>query len=325
MSNVLVTGSLAYDYIMHFGDVFAKHILPEQINILNVSFTANRMSKNFGGTAGNIAYGLKLQEENPIVFTTVGEDFHDYRQWLSSHGVSTEEIRELKEELTASAHIITDENNNQITAFHGGAMLKNKISILPLIEKYDISIAIIAADGKDGMLQHAKELKENNIRYIYDPGHSLPSFGKEEILELLDGSYMLIVNKYEEQLILNKTGLSKEELLSKAEYLIVTLGQDGSEIYHQGNKTFIPIAKTHQASDPTGAGDAYRGGLLKGILNNLPMETCGKLASMSACYAVEQPGTQNYHYQVEEFIQRYVSNYGADSQVEAVFHKSVSV
>ncbi|WP_372370867.1 carbohydrate kinase family protein [Candidatus Uabimicrobium sp. HlEnr_7] len=320
MSTILVTGSLAYDYIMHFGDTFGKHILVDKIDKLNVSFTASDLSKNRGGTAGNISYSLALLNETPVIATTVGKDFDEYRTFLEQRGIVTSEIIVLENEWTASAHIITDLNANQITAFHGGAMLNNDFSLESTLGKFDIKIAIISADGKTGMLRHAEEFRSSGTKYVYDPGHSLPAFNGEEIMNILNGSYIVLVNSYEADLIVDKTGKSLDELRQLVDYFIVTQGGDGSVIYHKDEETQIKVAKTDNFVDPTGAGDAYRAGLLKGLVNDLPMETCGHIASVAACYAVECNGTQNFAYDTEGFLNRFSENYGQNDQVVKLFN-----
>ena len=319
MSKILVTGSLAYDYIMRFSDVFSNHILPEQLEILNVSFTAGEMSKNFGGTAGNIAYSISLLKETPIIFGSVGKDFSEYNDWLIKHNIDVSEIQVHEEELTASAHIITDKKNNQITAFHGGAMLKNDISILPLLDKHEISVAIVSPDGKDGMLRFAKELQEREISYIYDPGHSIPSFDKNELHAMCDGAFMIIVNEYERHLFLEKAQMTCEQLLDKVKYLIVTKGGKGSTVITKDGETDIQVAKADEVKDPTGAGDAYRGGLLKGLLHKTPIDVAVKFASVASSYAVENAGTQSYNYNIVEFKERFVKNYGENADLTRIF------
>lgn len=322
MKKILVTGSLAYDFIMRFGDVFANHILPDKLHILNVSFTAHEMSKNLGGTGGNIAYSLALLEESPILFGTVGQDFGEYRQKLESLKIDTHFIHICEHEWTASAHIITDRNDNQITAFYGGAMLKNDISLAPILESQPIAYAVIAANGRDGILRYARELKAHKIPYIYDPGQSLPCFGCEELRELTSNAYMIVMNEYEKQLLLNKAELSLQKLCDQVAYLIITNGEDGSIIYHQDKHTKIPAAKARRVLDPTGAGDAFRGGLLKGMLYELPMEFCVQLGSLAGCYAVEEIGTQTYFYTIAEFEQRFCENYGNSPYLKQIFGSS---
>lgn len=319
MSKVLVTGSIAYDYVMRFHDTFAKHILPDQLEILNISFTAWEMFKNFGGTAGNIAYNMNLLQERSIVFATVGKDFGEYRDWFSGNGIDTSEIYVHEGEWTASAHVITDAKDNQITAFYGGAMLKNDISILPLLQKYDISHAIVSANGKQGMLRYARELKEKGVPYIYDPGHSIPSCTGEELCSLVDGAMILIVNEYEEHLFCEKARRTRAQLLGEVKYLIVTLKERGSIVYTPDREIRIAAAKASRVVDPTGAGDAYRGGLLKGLAHGLSIETCARIASVAACYKVEHAGTQGYRYAASDFKRRFAETYGDTGEIDGIF------
>ncbi|HNZ66589.1 MAG: carbohydrate kinase family protein [Planctomycetes bacterium] len=320
MKKILVTGSIAYDYIMHFNDIFSQHILPENLKILNVSFTADKMSKNFGGTAGNICYSLSLLQEKPHIFSSVGQDFDEYRKRMEELNINTEYVHVYPDEWTASAHIITDQDDNQITAFHGGAMLKNNISIRPILEKECFDYAIIAADGRDGMLLHSKELKEANIPYIYDPGQSLPSFQKEELRTLIKGAKIAIMNEYEKNLLLTKAELSEQDLLQNLEFLLITKGGKGSVMYQRDKEpVVIPPAKAKKVVDPTGAGDAYRGGLLKGLLLDLPLQEAAYLGSVVGSYAVEHVGTQSYSYTPEQFIQRFIDSYGTREYLEKLF------
>jgi adenosine kinase len=322
MSKILVTGSIAYDYIMRFRDSFAQHILPERLQILNVCFTAHSLSKNFGGTGGNIAYSLKLLQEDPLLFASAGKDFGDYRQWLDAHSIISSEVRVYEDEWTASAHIITDNHENQITAFHGGSMFRNDNTLPALLDRHpDVAYAIISADGKDRMLAHSRQLRERNIRYIYDPGHSIPSFSPEELRFLLQKSFMVILNEYETHLFLEKTQLSQAELLDQTEYLIVTKGAKGSTIHTRKGQIEVPAAKHRKVVDPTGAGDAYRGGILKAIRHGLPVEFGAQLGSVVASYTVEEYGTQSYSFTIPDFKNRFQEAYGYNSVLDKVFHE----
>lgn len=320
MKKILVTGSIAYDFIMTFNDVFAHHILPQNLNILNVSFTANKMSKNLGGTAGNISYGLSLLKEHPYIFGTVGKDFDEYKKSMDAWEIHTEYVHIWESEWTASAHIITDKESNQITAFYGGAMLKNDVSIAPILEKEQFDLAIVAADGKDGMLLHAKELKDANIPFIYDPGQSLPSFQKDELRLIIQGAKIAVMNEYEKDLFLARTEWTEEDLLAQVESLIITKGSHGSVIYRKNAEPIIiPIAKTDTVADPTGAGDAFRGGLIKGLVLDLPIEEACYLGSLIGTYAVEHVGTQSYSFTPEEFIARFRTNFGERNYLSKLF------
>jgi len=317
---VLVIGSLAYDYIMNFDDRFANHIIPDKIHVLNVSFTAKKLSKEFGGTAGNIAYNLALLGEKPTIVATVGSNFKDYKTWLKKNGINTHFIKILPNQLTASAHIITDRDDNQITAFFGGAMLCNNFSIKNVISKINPDLAILAPDCKEGMLLHAQEFKELNVPYIFDPGQALPAFDKKELLELTFGSKAAIFNDYEIQLFTQKTGLSIDKIFHLTEYLIITLGKKGSYIFHNKKKYQIPAAKPKNESDPTGAGDAYRAGIIKGLLYELPPDIMGRIGALAAVYTVEKYGTQTHKYTINDFLKRYQENFGKEKRLKNIFN-----
>ncbi len=301
MKNILVTGSLAYDYIMNFKERFADHILPDKVHILNVSFAVDNLSKQLGGTAGNIAYNLALLGEQPTIAATAGKDFTEYAEWLQKNKIATGCIKILPKEYTASAHIIPDIDDNQITSFHAGAMLGHSFSLKETIDKVKPELAILAPDCKEGMIRHAAELREAGVPFIFDPGQGMPLFNKEELIGMITGSKVAIFNDYELQLFCDRTGLSQEKVEDFTEYLIVTLGSKGSVIYYQGKKYKIPTAKPKNTSDPTGAGDAYRAGVIKGLLNKMPVDRMGRLAALTSVYTVELYGTQTHKYTLAEF------------------------
>lgn len=313
--NILVIGSLAYDYIMNFDGRFSDHIMLDKIHVLNIAFTAQKLSKEFGGTAGNIAYNLSLLGEKPYIQATAGKDFDEYKNWLSQNNIKLDLVKVLGDEFTASAHIITDKDDNQITAFHGGAMFLNNFSIKDSIAKIKPGIAIVAPDSKEGMLSHARELKEDNVPCIFDPGQALPQFNREELMELITGSKAALFNDYEYELFKKNSGLSDNEIKKLTEYLIITLGQKGSIIYHQDKKYEIGAAKPLNDSDPTGAGDAYRAGIIYGLVNNLAIDIMGKVASLCAVYTVEKYGTQTHRYTMEEFEKRYNDNFREELKI----------
>ena len=254
--SILICGSMAFDTIMVFKDQFKNHILPESIHKLSVAFYVPELRKEFGGTAGNIAYNLKLLNEDPVIMATVGNDFSNYFEWLNQNTINISHIKEIKSLYTAQAYITTDLSDNQITAFHPGAMVEshqNKIK-----DAKNICMAIIAPDGKEGMMNHAAECKALNIPFMFDPGQGLPMFNREELLKFIDDATYIAVNDYEATLLSEKTSLSTEEISKKVEALIVTLGAKGSMIY-AGNKTYkIDPIKVEAPVDPTGCGDAYR-------------------------------------------------------------------
>ncbi len=311
-ARVLVCGSIAYDTILDFPGRFAEHILPDKIHILNVSFTADRRHQDFGGTGGNIAYSLALLGQAPTLLATVGSDFDTYRNWLEDHSIDLTGIREFPDDFTASGTIITDQDDNQITAFHGGAMLLNDIPGGELIDPDRFDVAIISPDGAGGMQRRARECREAGLPYVIDPGQSLPAHDGEQLRVMIEGARALVVNDYELQLVCEKTGLEQERLLELTPTLVVTLGHEGSRLRDRTvGEVRVGIAPTDHLVDPTGAGDAYRAGLLIGLVNGLSLQTVGQLGAASAVWAVEAYGTQNHHYALAEFVERYQRDFGA--------------
>jgi adenosine kinase len=290
--HTLICGSLAFDTIMVFGDRFKHHILPEKIHILNVAFLVPEMRREFGGTAGNIAYNLQLLEGKPLIMGTVGEDFGSYRAWLDSHKLDSSHIKTIPGSFTAQAFITTDLDDNQITAFHPGAM--NESHQNSVNDAKDVSLAIIAPDGRDGMFQHARECHEAGIPFLFDPGQGLPMFNGEELMHFIEMADYLAVNDYEAQLLQEKTGHSIEVLATKVKALIVTLGGQGSTIYADGQRFDIPCVEALEVVDPTGCGDAYRAGLLYGISQGWDWPTCGRLASTMGAIKIASRGPQNH-------------------------------
>lgn len=289
----LICGSLAYDTIMVFQDQFKNHILPDQIHKLSVAFYVPEMRREFGGTAGNIAYNLQLLEGKPLIMATVGEDFAPYMAWLNKHNLNSRHVKEIPNSFTAQAYITTDLDDNQITAFHPGAMVESHQNSVKVAS--NIALAIIAPDGRDGMFQHAKECFDANIPFLFDPGQGLPMFNGEELLHFIEMATYLAVNDYESQIIQDKTGLNLEQLASKVSALIVTLGGAGSHIYADGQRFEIPCVKAEKVVDPTGCGDAYRAGLLYGIANGWDWPTCGRLASTMGSIKIASRGGQNHN------------------------------
>ncbi|HEY8119502.1 MAG TPA: carbohydrate kinase family protein [Methylophilaceae bacterium] len=290
--HTLICGSLAYDTIMVFRDKFKHHILPEKIHILNVAFLVPEMRREFGGTAGNIAYNLQLLEDKPLIMATVGEDFGNYSSWLNSNNLDSTHIKTIPSSYTAQAFITTDLDDNQITAFHPGAM--NESHQNSVKDAKDATLAIIAPDGRDGMFQHARECFEAGIPFMFDPGQGLPMFNGEELMQFIEMADYLAVNDYEAQLLQEKTGHSLQTLASKVKALIVTLGSKGSAIYADGQRFDIPCVEASMIVDPTGCGDAYRAGLLYGIARGWDWPTCGRLASVMGAIKIGSRGGQNH-------------------------------
>jgi adenosine kinase len=290
--HTLICGSLAFDTIMVFQDQFKNHILPDQIHKLSVAFYVPEMRREFGGTAGNIAYNLQLLEGNPLMMATVGEDFAPYTNWLNKNNLITHHVKKIANSFTAQAFITTDIDDNQITAFHPGAMIESHQNSVK--DAQDVTLAIIAPDGRDGMFQHAQECFDAEIPFLFDPGQGLPMFNGDELLHFIEMATYLAVNDYESQVIQDKTGLNLEQLASKVKALIVTLGGQGSHIYTDGQRFEIACVKADKIVDPTGCGDAYRAGLLYGIANGWDWPTCGRLASTMGAIKIASRGGQNH-------------------------------
>lgn len=290
--HILICGSLAYDTIMVFQDQFKNHILPDKIHKLSVAFYVPEMRREFGGTAGNIAYNLQLLDGNPLIMATAGEDFSPYTAWLSKHKLNTTHIKTISNSFTAQAFITTDVDDNQITAFHPGAMVESHQNSVK--DAKDVCLAVIAPDGRDGMFLHARECFEAGIPFMFDPGQGLPMFNGEELLHFIEMADYLAVNDYESQIIQDKTGLTLEELAQKVKALIVTLGGSGSQIYADGQRYDIPCVKASEIVDPTGCGDAYRAGLLYGIARGWDWPTCGRLAATMGAIKIASRGGQNH-------------------------------
>lgn len=301
---------MAYDTIMVFHDKFKNHILPEKVHMLNVSFLVPMIRREFGGCAGNIAYNLKLLGEKPEIMATVGHDFEPYAQWLNSCQISTKYIKTMDSHYTGQAYITTDEDDNQITAFHPGAM--NSSHENSVLDVGSACLGIVSPDGKEGMQKHAKEFAEQKIPFIFDPGQGMPMFNGEELLELLDLATYATFNDYESELMQERTGLNLEQVAEKVEALIVTMGGNGSKIYTEGKCIEIPSAKAKELADPTGCGDAYRAGLLYGIMNEYNWETTGRIASLLGAMKIEHHGTQNHTFTMESFKVRYKESFGTE-------------
>jgi adenosine kinase len=305
--SALICGSFAFDTIMVFHDKFKNHILPEQVHILNVSFLVPDMRREFGGCAGNIAFNLKLLGEDPLPMGTVGTDFGPYAEWMDRFGISRRYVNEM-DTYTAQAFITTDVDDNQITAFHPGAMnLSHENSVLQVD---GIKLGIVAPDGRDGMLQHAEQFVEANIPFIFDPGQGLPMFDGKELLDFVDKATWVALNDYEAQLMEERTGKSPHELAEMVDALIITRGSKGSQIYTSKHRHEIPLAEVSAIKDPTGCGDAYRAGVLYGLLNDLDWETTGRIASLMGAVKIESHGTQNHLFSLDEFFERFHENFG---------------
>lgn len=307
--NIYISGSMAYDRIMDFPGKFSDHILPDKIHILNVCFTVNGMVEKFGGTAGNIAYSLSLLGEKPIIIATIGKDYERYFEWLNKNNISTKGIKIINEEFTAGAYITTDKADNQITGFNPGAMKYQTEYEFKGTESKD-ALIIIGPGNLHDMKKYAKTAKEKGMKCICDPGQSLTQWDGISFREWIDGSYMLITNDYELELIMKMTRMDKKDLLAVTEIIITTLGEKGSIVSTSESDIHIPAAKCSEILDPTGAGDAYRAGLIKGLAMGKDIETSAKMGAVAAVYAIEKYGTQEHSFTYDEFVERYRSNFG---------------
>ncbi len=288
----LICGSLAFDTIMNFEGKFAEQILPDQLHILNVSFLVPTLRRDFGGCAGNIAYALKLLGGSPLLMATLGNDGAGYLQRLRDMGIATDYVRQIEETYTAQALIMTDRDNNQITAFHPGAMMQAHVTQVK--SHPDIQLGIISPDGRDAMLQHAEQFKVANIPFVFDPGQGLPMFDGAELARFIDLASWVTVNDYEAKMLSERTGWSHADISRKVKGLIVTLGAEGSEVWVDGEKTLVPPVKASAVVDPTGCGDAYRGALLFGLEQGWSLARCAALGNQLGSLKIAQRGPQNY-------------------------------
>ena len=301
--HTLICGSIAYDTIMVFPGRFKDHILPEKLHILNVAFLVPDMRREFGGCAGNIAYNLQLLGGKPLIMATVGDDYQPYASRLENLQLSQRHVRRMDGTFTAQAFITTDLDDNQITAFHPGAM--NCSHENHVLEASDVSLGIIAPDGRDGMLQHAREFHSAGIPFIFDPGQGLPMFSGDELLEFVRMAEYLTVNDYEAQLLQEKTGKSLAQLAQLVSGLVVTLGAQGSVIYADGTEIAIPCIAAERVVDPTGCGDAYRAGLLYGLAHGWDWEQTGRLAALLGALKIAHRGGQNHHFTRDAIAERF--------------------
>lgn len=312
--SALICGSFAFDTIMVFQDRFKNHILPDKVHILNVSFHVPEMRREFGGCAANIAYNLKLLGGDPLPMGAVGMDFPPYAAWLTSLDIPCEHVREIDSTYTAQAFITTDQDDNQITAFHPGAMnFSHQVSVS---EAKGVQLAIISPDGRQGMIDHARQCVEAKIPFIFDPGQAMPLFGGDDFKTFIDQATWVCVNDYESQLLQDRTGWSPEEISQRVKALIVTRGGEGSKIYVDGKCIDIPPAAVSAVVDPTGCGDAYRGGLLYGLMNDLDWEITGRIAGLMGAIKIEQHGTQNHSFTFDEFKKRYQESFGTALDIQ---------
>ncbi len=306
--SALICGSLAYDTIMVFPDQFKNHILPDKVHVLNVSFLVPRMRREFGGCAGNIAYNLKLLGGEPIPMATVGQDFAPYREHFEACGITLDKVKEIDGLFTAQAFITTDLDDNQITAFHPGAMMRsyeNHVKDVP-----DVRFGIVGPDGYEAMLQNAREFAECGIPFIFDPGQAMPLFNGAELTQMIEEATYVTVNDYESSLLEERTGLSARAIAERVEAYIVTRGSKGSEVHTRKGELTIPAASAIRVVDPTGCGDAYRAGLIYGLMNGMDMPTAGRIASLMGAIKIEHLGPQNQRFDFDGFTEQFRQQFG---------------
>jgi adenosine kinase len=318
--NIVVTGSIAYDYLMTFPGRFAEHILPDQIHRLSISFLVDEMRKQRGGCAANIAYNLALLGERPRLMGTVGQDFDAYRAWLEALGVDTSLVRDEPDLFTASFFVSTDQDGNQIANFYTGAMARARDLSLYALDGDEIDLVIISPNDPQAMVKYAAECQELGTPYLYDPSQQIVRLSGEELAIGLAGSTLLVVNEYEFEMLREKTGLTARQIqTAPSRACVVTQGADGSQIWSQDAVYHIPAAAPGRVGDPTGVGDAYRAGLVKGLALGLSWDLAGRIGSTAATYALEQPGPQSHRYSLADFLSRFEAHFGYNAKLAALF------
>ena len=308
---LIVTGSIAFDYLMSFPGKFTEHLLPEHMHRVSLSFLVDTMDKRRGGCAPNIAYTLALLGERPMLMATAGQDFSDYRLWLDATGIDTSLVKIVPDKFTASFFCSTDQANNQIASFYTGAMANaGELSFRTIPKLADDGLVIISPNDPDAMVQYAQECSTLGIRYIWDPGQQCTRMDGRQLAEGVTGAFMVIVNDYELELLRQKTGMDEEDLQRQAELLVVTRGEHGCTILTKGRSVDVPAVRPERIEDPTGVGDAFRGGFMKGLASGHPYEVCGRMGSVAATYALEYLGGTSHAYSWGEFSARYEKHFG---------------
>jgi adenosine kinase len=315
---IACTGSIAYDYLMTFPGYFKDQILPEHLETISLSFLVDSMVRQRGGVATNIAYNLALLGEKPIILATVGQDFEDYRQWLEQWGIITRYIKVIEGEYTASFFANTDLANAQIASFYTGAMAHASELSLKSLESENINLAVISPNDPLAMKKYVQECNEIGLAYLYDPSQQLARIDANSIRAGVVGAYGLFVNEYEYELLQKHTGMTKKDILDHVKIIVITRGKDGAAVFTAQEEFQIPIVPPTRIQDPTGVGDAFRGGFLKGLAFHLDWQTCGQMGTLAATYCLEQRGTQNHSYRLLEFIARYRQNFDDNGTLDAL-------
>ncbi len=315
MMNIVLTGSVAYDYLMTFPGRFRDHILPDRLDSLSLSFLVDSMVRQRGGIAANIAYTLALLSERPRVMATVGEDFQEYREWLESNGVDTSAIRQLEGIFTASFFVNTDQVNAQIATFYSGAMSRAaELSFAELNPPPDL--AMISANDPKAMINYVEECRRLEVAYMYDPGQQVVRLDGDQLRAGLRGATAIFVNDYEFGLIEEKTGLKLEELLAYARFVVITRGDRGADLYTRDEEVRVPAVPERQLADPTGVGDAFRGGFLKGYAHSLDLTRCTQMGVLAATYCIENRGTQGHRFSLQEFVTRFRRHFNDEGELD---------
>jgi adenosine kinase len=315
---ILCTGSVAYDYLMSFPGYFRDHIIPEKLETISLSFLVDSMVRQRGGVAPNIAYTLALLGEKPRLLATVGEDFAEYRAWLEEHGVDTSFVKVIPGKYTASFFANTDKSNAQIASFYTGAMANASELRIRDADKGDISLVVISPNDPEAMAQYATECRKYMIPYLYDPSQQIIRMDKETLRAGVEGADSLFCNEYEFELLQNATELKAGEIRDRVRFMVITQGKEGALVYADGRKFTIPVFKPTQILDPTGVGDAFRGGFLRGFGLKLGWQTCGQMGALAATYCLERRGTQNHTYTPAEFVERYRTQFDDQGVLDAL-------
>ncbi|MEO0561398.1 MAG: carbohydrate kinase family protein [Chloroflexota bacterium] len=316
--DIIVSGSIAYDYLMRFPGKFSDHLIPEHLHQVSVSFLVEDMTKHWGGVAANIAYNMAMLGLYPKLFGTVGRDFGDYQTHLENVGVDCSTVRMNEKVFTASFFANTDVDNNQIASFYSGAMADARNFSLADIYNGKPDLVVVSPNDPQAMLQLSDECRERGIRFVADPSQQVPRLSGEELIRSIDGAHLLVVNAYEAGVISNKTGLSAEQLRDKVDILVITQGKNGADIYENGDAIRVGVFDTDTIVDPTGVGDAFRAGLLRGIASGWSLELSAEVGSLCAAYTLEQIGTQNHSYTLPEFIERFRTQYNDNGVLDAL-------
>jgi adenosine kinase len=305
--SALICGSFAYDTIMVYPGYFKNEILPDKVHMLNVSFLVPELRREFGGCAGNIAYNLRLLGGDGAPMGTVGRDFAPYADWMDRNGIRRDFLKTIEESYTAQAYITTDLDANQLTAFHPGAM---NLAHTQSVPDSGITLGMVSPDGREAMIQHAREFSDRGIPFFFDPGQGMPMFDGHALKVFVEQAHYVTLNDYEYELLRERTGWDADDITSRVEALIVTGGAKGSVIYHRGRRYDIPVAAAREVVDPTGCGDAYRAGLIYGVMRGMDWETTGRVASLMGAIKIEKPGTQNHHFTPQAFAARFKGEFG---------------